>query len=443
MEQLDVEIKEATLVAPSEPTPTHILQLSALDSQPFLRFTIEYLLVYPPCCDHDRTAIAARLKDGLARALVAYYPLAGRVRPQASSSSSLEVVCQAQGAVFIEAVSNVRVYEFERAPHNPDHRRKFLALHVADVLRGPPLVVQLTWLADGAAAVGVGISHCICDGVGSGEFLNSWSEFVNGRRGLNGPWPKPVWNRHLLDPVQPSTRSVPHPEFERVPDLSRFSTRLARNRLTPTAICFNRGHLAELKKLALRDKWFDSGRLLGRLGESSYTSFEVLAAHVWRCWVRAMGLVDRQIVRLLFSINARKRVEPSLPEGYYGNGFVLGCAQTTVKELREKGLGFAARLVRKAKERVDDDYVRSVVEAVTESRASPDSVGVLILSQWSRLALEKVDIGLGRPVHVGPICSDIYCLFLPVFNEDDAVKVMLAVPMSVVAKYERLLRNPK
>lgn len=441
MEQLDVEIKEAILVVPSEPTPKHILQLSALDSQPFLRFTIEYLLVYPPCPDHDRAAVMARLKDGLARALVPYYPLAGRVRPKANGSS-LEVVCHGQGAVFVEAVSNVHVYEFGGAPSHPDHWRKFLAPHVTDVLRGPPLAVQITWLADGAAAVGVGITHCICDGIGSGEFLNSWAECVIGQRGHTGRWPKPVWNRHLMDPMQPPARSVPHPEFDRVPDLCRFSTRLARNRLTPTANCFNHGQLAELKKLALKDKRVDSGRLTSRLREFSYTSFEVLAAHVWRCWVRAMGLADRQTVRLLFSINARKRVEPGLPEGYYGNGFVLGCEQTTAKELREKGLGLAARLVMKAKERVDDDYVRSVVEAVSESRASPDSVGVLILSQWSRLGLEKVDFGLGRPVHVGPICSDIYCLFLPVFNLEDSVKVMLAVPKNVVAKYEHLLRNP-
>lgn len=443
MEQIEVEVKERVLLTPSDPTPTQILQLSALDSQPFLRFTIEYLFIYPSCLEQDRASTVARIKDGLRRALVSYYPFTGRVRPGADGLN-LEVVCQAQGALFIEAVSDASIHDFENAPRNCDYWRKLLKLHSGDVLRCPPLVVQITWLADGAVAVGVGISHCICDGIGSGEFLNNWAEFTSGRQGPMGLWPKPVWERHLLDPIQALSCSVSHPEFDRVQDICRFSARLSRERLVPTAKCFYRQHLTKLKKLASlsESELVGSPRRVSRLSECSYTSFEVLAAHIWRSWVKAMGLPSRQTIKLLFSINVRRRIEPSLPEGYYGNGFVLGCAQTTVKELGEKGLGWAAKLVRKAKERVDDGYVKSVVEAVSESRASPDSVGVLILSQWSRLGLDRVDFGFGKPVHVGPIISDIYCLFLPVFNQEDAVKVMLAVPKNVVSKYENFLRNP-
>jgi hypothetical protein len=131
-----------------------------------------------------------------------------------------------------------------------------------------------------------------------------------------------------------------------------------------------------------------------------------------------------------------------VPSGYYGNAFVLGCAQTSVKDLAEKGLGYAAMLIKRAKERVDNEYVRSVIELVSQARACPDSVGVLIMSQWSRLGLERVDFGMGKPVHVGPICSDRYCLMLPVHNQQDAVKVMVAVPASGVDKYEFLVKSP-
>lgn len=132
-------------------------------------------------------------------------------------------------------------------------------------------------------------------------------------------------------------------------------------------------------------------------------------------------------------------MKPGIPEGYYGNAFVLGCAESSVKELAEKGLGYGPGLVRRAKERVDGEYVREVIERVGESRACPDSVGVLIVSQWSRLGLESVDFGAGRPLHVGPICCDRYCLFLPVNNERDAVKVMVAVPTSAVDQYQYFL----
>ncbi|XP_058110329.1 alcohol acyltransferase 9 [Magnolia sinica] len=438
-----VDVKEVMLVTPESPTPKHILKLSSLDSQLFLRFTIEYLFIYPPHPNQDRGTVVEQMKAGLARALVPYYPFSGRVR-QRSDGLGLEVVCHAQGAVFIEAESNASVCEFERAPRRRNQWRKLLAIHVEDVLAGPALIVQLTWLADGAAALAVGISHCICDGIGSGEFLNSWAELATGQRGLDELQPEPVWDRHLLEPMQAPHNLIPHPEFERVQDQCRFSTRLTKEPLVPTAICFDRRHLVELKKLASasEDEWVDSVGIPSRVSDFPYTSFEVLSAHVWRCWVRAMELPERQTVRLLFSIDIRRRVEPGLPEGYYGNGFVLGCAQATVKELDENGLGWAAGLVRSAKERVGDEYVRSVVEMVSESRASPDLVGVLILSQWSRLGLERVDFGLGKPLHVGPICCDIYCLFLPVYKQRDAVKVMLAVPKSGISKYEYWLRNP-
>ena len=121
---------------------------------------------------------------------------------------------------------------------------------------------------------------------------------------------------------------------------------------------------------------------------------------------------------------------------------MLGCAQTSVKDLVEKGLRYASGLVKSAKERVNDEYVKAVVESVSESNAIPDSVGVLILSQWSRLGLERVDFGMGRPVHVGPICSDRYCLFLPVYDRRDAVKVMVAVPTSASDKYKYLVNSP-
>jgi hypothetical protein len=110
--------------------------------------------------------------------------------------------------------------------------------------------------------------------------------------------------------------------------------------------------------------------------------------------------------------------------------------------LAEKGLGYSAMLIKRAKERVDNEYVRSVIESVSQSRACPDSVGVLIMSQWSRLGLERVDFGIGKPVHVGPICSDRYCLVLPVYNQPDAVKVTVAVPARVVDKYEYLVKSP-
>ncbi|KAJ1401177.1 Transferase [Sesbania bispinosa] len=434
-----VRVKEALVVTPSEPTPSLVLPLSALDSQLFLRFTIEYLFVYEPSPGVDQGSTTARLKAALAKALVPYYPFAGRVRTR-PDGSFLEVVCGAQGAVFIEAFTDrYSSNDFEKPPKTVTHRRKFLSLHVADVLKGSPvLVVQLTWLADGAAAIGVGINHCICDGIGSAEFLNYFAELASGKLSEldsreSRPRPEPVWDRHLMNSKRVRVNPVSHPEFNRVPDLCGFMNRVTSG-LKPTSITFDKRRLSELKRLA---------RCTSQPGESLfYTSFEVLAAHVWRSWARALDFPPNQMLKLLFSVNVRNRVKPGLPEGYYGNAFVLGCAETSAKELEERGIGYGSGLVKKAKERVGNEHVREVIELVSERSASPDSVGVLIVSQWSRLGLERVDVGMGKPVHVGPVCCDRYCLFLPVRQENvsASVKVMVAVPTPAVDNYEILMR---
>ncbi|KFK36909.1 hypothetical protein AALP_AA4G188700 [Arabis alpina] len=423
-----VHVKEATVITPSDQTPSSILSLSALDSQLFLRFTIEYLLIYPPVPDPN--PLSDRLKSALSRALVPYFPFSGRVRD--GSNSCLEVNCRGQGALFLEAVSdNITCLDFQKPPRHVTSWRKLLSLHVIDVLAGaPPLVVQLTWLRDGGAALAIGVNHCLSDGIGSAEFLNLFAELS--KDDSLSQTRKHLWDRHLLN-QSPPVNSLNHPEFNRVNDLCGFVNRFNSERLVPTSVVFERH---ELKNLT------------SRLSESSsslkLTSFEVLSAHVWRSWVRSLNLPTNQIVKLLFSVNIRDRVKPSLPSGYYGNAFVVGCAQTTVKDLSEKGLGYATMLVKQAKERVGDDYVRSVVKAVSssESRASPDSVGVLILSQWSRLGLEKLDFGFGKPVHIGSVCCDRYCLLLPVPERSDAVKVMVAVPLSAVDMYENLVMSP-
>ncbi|KAG5239981.1 taxadien-5-alpha-ol O-acetyltransferase [Salix suchowensis] len=429
-----VHVKEVIVIKPSEPTPSRVLSLSALDSQLFLRFTVEYLFVFKARPGLDQSVITARVKAALSKILVPYYPLAGRVRAKLDGSS-LEVVCRAQGAVFIEAVSDHTINDFDKAPRYVTQWRKLLSLSVTDVLKGaPPLVLQITWLRGGDATLGVGFNHSVCDGIGTAEFLNSFAELATGLNRVADLKPKPIWDRHLFDPTK-SNRcySAAHLGFNRVPDLCGFTSRFSNERLTPTSINVDKGWLNELKKLAL-----STSTPIGL----TYTSYEVLSAHVWRSWARALNLPSNQILKLLFSINIRNRVKPSVPSGYYGNAFVLGCAQTTAKDLAEKGLGYATMLIKRAIESVDNEYVRSVIESVSQSRACPDSVGVLIMSQWSRLGLERVDFGMGKPVHVGPICSDRYCLILPVYNQPDAVKVTVAVPASVVDKYQYLVKSP-
>ena len=103
----------------------------------------------------------------------------------------------------------------------------------------------------------------------------------------------------------------------------------------------------------------------------------------------------------------------------------------------EVNLHHGVRVVQEAKATVnDDEYVRSTVDLLEDERVKTDLSSSLVISQWSRLGLEEVDFGEGKPLHMGPLTSDIYCLFLPVIGDADAVRVLVSVPENMVESFQ-------
>lgn len=140
-------------------------------------------------------------------------------------------------------------------------------------------------------------------------------------------------------------------------------------------------------------------------------------------------------MKLLFSVNIRTKV--NLPEGYYGNGFLLGCAESTVKDLVVANLHHGVKLVQQAKERLNDnEYIRSMVDLLEDKTVKVDMSTSLVISQWSKLRLEEVDFGEGKPLHMGPLTSDIFCFFLPDIGNANSVRALVSVPQSMVLSFQ-------
>ncbi|CAM0879417.1 unnamed protein product [Alopecurus aequalis] len=429
------------LVPPRLATPRRTLYLSNLDDQRFLRFSIKYLYVFPAAA----TVPAAALRDALAHALVEYYPLAGRLR-HGDEEGKLVVECNAEGALFAEgSLPGLAAADFLTGGGARPHRSWRKLLYRVDAhsfVAVPPLVVQVTHLGCGGMVLCTAINHCLCDGVGTAQFFHAWARAA---RGLHIADDHPVvHDRRALRPRCPPRVEFAHPEYHRhdAPADDGASTLLAHllgQPLAPVSLTFTAAHLEHLKKQLLPS----SSPAL-----KSCTSFEALAATVWRAWVRALDPPAPLRVKLLFSVNARRRLTPELPEGYYGNGFVLGCAESTAAQVATASpVGTVVRLVQEAKERVDDAYVRSMVDLLEEQRrvgggAKPDLSASLVISAWTRLGLEDVDFGAGVAAHMGPLTSEIYCVFVPVTGDPGGVTVLVSVPQAAADKFEHYCCNP-
>ncbi|THU63612.1 hypothetical protein C4D60_Mb01t17660 [Musa balbisiana] len=86
------------LVSPSQPTPSgRNLPLSSIDRKAAVRVLVDLLLLY------ERGDQPAKLlKGSLSKALVAYYPVAGRI-VESSKPGELDVACTGDGVWFVEA----------------------------------------------------------------------------------------------------------------------------------------------------------------------------------------------------------------------------------------------------------------------------------------------------------------------------------------------------
>ena len=100
-QQLSVKRGEPTLVPPAEPTPTgEQYYLSNLDQN--IAVIVQTVYCYKqPSGDGGKDDVAAALRDALARVLVHYHPLAGRLG--ISPEMKLTVELTGEGAVFVEA----------------------------------------------------------------------------------------------------------------------------------------------------------------------------------------------------------------------------------------------------------------------------------------------------------------------------------------------------
>nr|BAJ94464.1 predicted protein [Hordeum vulgare subsp. vulgare] len=92
------------LVPPAGPTPGGTLPLSSIDKTAAVRVMVDFIQVFqsPPSSDADDQVAAMR--QGFARALVPYYPVAGRIAEPSPGEPVVD--CTAEGVWFVEAAAS-------------------------------------------------------------------------------------------------------------------------------------------------------------------------------------------------------------------------------------------------------------------------------------------------------------------------------------------------
>ncbi|XXG58610.1 hypothetical protein AAC387_Pa04g0883 [Persea americana] len=393
-----IKVKESTMVRPAQDTYNGSLWLSSVDLV-LPRIHTPSMYFYRPngSANFFEPQI---LKEALGKALVSFYPMAGRLKK--SEGGRIEIDCNGKGVLFVEAETDAVLDDL--GDFSPTIQLKQLIPTVEykeDISSYALLILQLTRFRCGGVSLGVGVLHYVADGVSGIHFINHWSDVA---RGLDLKI-QPFFDRTLLRARDPPTPKFHHVEFPpplpmknpphtRMPDLA-----------PPTTSLFK---ITSDQLNTLKSKTKDGP---GPHNTPSFSTFELLAAHVWRCVCKARGLADDQQAQLHIPVNARARLQPPLPPGYFGNATILAAPEAAVGDLISNPLIYVASRIHDALARMDDEFLRSAIDLL---HLQTDPTGIVpgvpmfrihtlcTVNSWYRFPIYDADFGWGRPVFMGP-----------------------------------------
>ncbi|GAV82070.1 Transferase domain-containing protein [Cephalotus follicularis] len=324
---IPITIDQMVPVMPAGPiaaVPGDSLYLSKLDEVIGARVFTPTVYFYQPENSNNRRPIMKTLLDALAIVLIPYYPLSGRLRE--TENGKLEVFFgPEQGALMVEAHSEMTLAELgDLTVPNPAWSPliyRFPTEETYKVLEMPLVIAQVTLFSCGGFSIGLRLCHCICDGLGAMQFLGAWA--ATAKAGTLVANPEPCWDREIFHPRNPPVVKYPHLEFMRIEDGSSLTMSLWQTKPVQKCYRISREFQSQLKILAQPDNAFKC------------STFDALAAHIWRSWVKALDVKPLDFeLRLTFAVNARPKLKnPPLKDGFYGNAFCVACAISSVHEL--------------------------------------------------------------------------------------------------------------
>ncbi|XP_028124854.1 shikimate O-hydroxycinnamoyltransferase-like [Camellia sinensis] len=119
------------------------------------------------------------MKLGLSRVLVPFYPMAGRLGRD--EDGRIEIDCNAEGVLFVEAVTEACVDDFGDFAPTLELRQLIPTVDYSGGISSYPLLVlQVTYFKCGGVSLGVGMQHHVADGASGLHFVNTWSDMTHG-----------------------------------------------------------------------------------------------------------------------------------------------------------------------------------------------------------------------------------------------------------------------
>ncbi|KAF7013509.1 unnamed protein product [Triticum aestivum] len=383
------------VVGPSEPgTPTGTISLSSFDKVQ-IPIPMALLLVFDEPIDDP----AETIKKALSRALVPYYPMAGRLVAGADDDVYLNISCTGEGVPFVAASASCALEQAMTAP-SMGLLRELTVRYPGELCRlsDALLLMQVTEFTCGGFVVGVTWNHVMADGAGIAQFLQAVGELA---RGMGAPSVAPVRSGATIPPIP-----------------------------TPVVAALRSQMQVLTEELASLDVTIPSG-LISRVKAEcggDCTTFEVVAAALWRSRTRAIfsgsGAADPAM--LFFPKNMREKV--GAESGYYGNCFGSQLVLATSGAVAGAEIRDLVKLIKGHADILDLLMDAGVASGNDLGRLmSSPRYHAIAVSSWQKLGLEATDLGRGKPARVmwqPEKAVGFFCVVCPPCKGEDGVNVL-------------------
>lgn len=381
--KIDIVCRE--FIKPSSPTPLQLqdYNLSFIDER--IPNTYIPLILYYSFQDNKNTTTQSetsrRLKNSLSDSLVHFYPLAGRIRDQAS------VHCNDEGILYLEAYVDGSIFTLTECPKN-EILDKLVPFESSGTISSceEQLAIQVSFFKYGGFSIGTCISHRISDGFTLSSFIRSWAAIsCEGQ----GDLMTPVYNAATLFPP----RNTPdfRPNFRNLSVQPSVATYIAKR------FVFTASEIDELKQKVIKNS-----------STLKPTRVEVLSGFLWYHCMVAKGVEKPRKSVAFHPVNLRGRIQ-FLSECSFGNLFQMTKAVATFDD-KTDWIELVQKL-RDAFRKIDTEYTAELLgqkgchlakENFTEigKLLGYEDIEVFKFVSYCRFALRDADFGWGKPVWV-------------------------------------------
>ncbi|XP_051138304.1 BAHD acyltransferase DCR [Andrographis paniculata] len=339
--------------------------------------------------------VVGRLKEGLAAALEEFYQLAGRLEKDEEGVFRVAYDDDMEGAEIVTAAAEEVAVGEVAAEEGTLKLKELLPYNGVLNLEGlhrPLLAVQLTKLKDGVA-IGCAFNHAVLDGTATWHFMTSWAELCRGAHSISVPpfleRTKARNTRVKLNLSKPSD----------APEHANSASTESNGDAAPPALREKVFKFPESAVDQIKSKLNSAAAAAG--DSKPFSTFQSLSAHIWQAVSRARRLAAEEYTVFTVFADCRKRVDPPMPETYFGNLIQAIFTVTAAGLVLSNPAEFAAGLIRSAIESHDSAAITKRNEEWEKNpiifQYKDAGVNCVAVGSSPRFKVYDVDFGFGPP----------------------------------------------